>query len=132
MIGLDTNVLVRYLVEEDDPQNRAADRFVEEALNRGESLFVNQIVLCEVAWVLSRAYDFTRKEVGEALEMILCARQFEIEAKDLVINGLREYRKGKADFADCLIGLKNQAAGCTATVTFDRKAATLGSFQVLP
>ena len=132
MIGLDTNVLVRYLVEEDDPQNRAADRFVEEALNRGESLFVNQIVLCEVAWVLSRAYNFTRKEVGEALEMILCARQFEIEAKDLVINGLREYRKGKADFADCLIGLKNQAAGCTATVTFDRKAASLGSFQVLP
>ena len=132
MIGLDTNVLVRYLVEEDDPQNRAADRFVEEALNRGESLFVNQIVLCEVAWVLSRAYNFTRKEVGEALEMILCARQFEIEGKDLVVHGVREYRKGKADFADCLIGLKNQAAGCTATVTFDRKAATLGSFQVLP
>jgi len=132
MIGLDTNVLVRYLVEEDDPQNRAADRFVEEALNRGESLFVNQIVLCEVAWVLSRAYNFTRKEVGEALEMILCARQFEIEGKDMVVHGVREYRKGKADFADCLIGLKNQAAGCTATVTFDRKAATLGSFQVLP
>ena len=132
MIGLDTNVLVRYLVEEDDPQNKAADRFVEEALNRGESLFVNQIVLCEVAWVLSRAYDFTRKEVSEALEMILCARQFEIEAKDLVVHGLREYRKGKADFADCVIGLKNQAAGCTVTVTFDRKAASLGSFQVLP
>jgi len=132
MIGLDTNVLVRYLVEEDDPQKRAADRFVEEALNRGESLFVNQIVLCEVVWVLSRAYGFTRREVAEALEMILCARQFEIEAKDMVVRGLREYRKGKADFADCVIGLKNQAAGCTATVTFDRKAASLGSFQVLP
>ena len=132
MIGLDTNVLVRYLVEEDDPQNKAADRFVEEALNRGESLFVNQIVLCEMAWVLSRAYDFTRKEVSEALEMILYTRQFEIEAKDRVVRGLREYRKGKADFADYLIGLKNQAAGCAATITFDRKAASLGSFQVLP
>ena len=132
MIGLDTNVLVRYLVEDDDPQKRAADRFVEEALNRGESLFVNQIVLCEVFWVLSRAYGFTRREVAEALEMILCVRQFEIEAKDMVVRGLREYRKGKADFADCVIGLKNQAAGCTATVTFDRKAASLGSFQVLP
>lgn len=132
MIGLDTNVLVRYLVEDDDPQKRAADRFVEEALNRGKSLFVNQIVLCEVVWVLSRAYGFTRREVAEALEMILCARQFEIEAKDMVVRGLREYRKGKADFADCVIGLKNQAAGCTATVTFDRKAASLGSFQVLP
>ena len=132
MIGLDTNVLVRYLVEEDDPQKRAADRFVEEALNRGESLFVNQIVLCEVVWVLSRAYGFTRREVAEALEMIQCARQFEIEAKDMLVQGLREYRKGKADFADCVIGLKNQAAGCTATVTFDRKAASLGSFQVLP
>ena len=132
MIGLDTNVLVRYLVEDDDPQKRAADRFVEEALNRGESLFVNQIVLCEVVWVLSRAYGFTRREVAEALEMILCARQFEIEAKDMVVRGLREYRKGKANFADCAVGLKNQAAGCTATVTFDRKAASLGSFQVLP
>jgi len=132
MIGLDTNVLVRYLVEDDDPQKRAADRFVEEALNRGESLFVNQVVLCEVVWVLSRAYGFTRREVAEALEMIQCARQFEIEAKDMLVQGLREYRKGKADFADCVIGLKNQAAGCTATVTFDRKAASLGSFQVLP
>jgi predicted nucleic-acid-binding protein len=132
MIGLDTNVLVRYLVEDDDRQKRAADRFVEEALNRGESLFVNQIVLCEVVWVLSRAYGFTRREVAETLEMILYARQFEIEAKDMVTQGLREYRKGKADFADCVIGLKNQAAGCTATVTFDRKAASLGSFQVLP
>jgi predicted nucleic-acid-binding protein len=132
MIGLDTHVLVRYLVEDGDPQKRAADRFVEEALNRGESLFVNQIVLCEVVWVLSRAYGFTRREVAETLEMILYARQFEIEAKDLVVQGLREYRKGKADFADCVIGLKNQAAGCTATVTFDRKAASLGSFQVLP
>jgi predicted nucleic-acid-binding protein len=132
MIGLDANVLVRYLVEDDDPQSRAADRFVEEALNRGESLFVNEIVLCEVVWVLSRAYGFTRKEVAQALEMILHARQFEIEAKDRVVRGLREYRKGKADFADCVTGLKNQAAGCTATVTFDRKAASLGSFQVLP
>lgn len=132
MIGLDTNVLVRYLVEDDDPQKRAADRFVEEALNRGKSLFVNQIVLCEAVWVLSRAYGFTRREVAGALEMILCARQFEIEAKDMVVQALREYRKGKADFADCVIGLKNQAAGCTATVTFDRKAASLRSFQVLP
>jgi predicted nucleic-acid-binding protein len=132
MIGLDANVLVRYLVEDDDPQSRAADRFVEEALNRGESLFVNEIVLCEVVWVLSRAYGFTRKEVAQALEMILYARQFEIEAKDRVVRGLREYRKGKADFADYLIGLKNQAAGCAATITFDRKAASLGSFQVLP
>ena len=105
MIGLDANVLVRYLVEDDDPQSRAADRFVEEALNRGESLFVNQIVLCEVVWVLSRAYGFTRKEVAQALEMILYARQFEIEAKDRVVRGLREYGKGKADFADYLIGL---------------------------
>ena len=132
MIGLDTNVLVRYLVEDDDPQKRAADRFVEGALNRGESLFVSQIVLCEVVWVLSRAYGFTRREVAEALEMILYARQFEVEAKDLVVQGLREYREGKADFADCLIGLKNQAAGCAVTVTLDRKAASLGSFQVLP
>ena len=132
MIGLDTNVLVRYLVEDDDPQKRAADHFVEEALNRGESLFVNEIVLCEVVWVLSRAYGFTRREVAETLEMILYARQFEIEAKDMMLQGLREYRRGKADFADCVIDLKNQAAGCTATVTFDRKAASLGSFQVLP
>jgi len=120
------------LVEDDDPQKGAADRFVEEALNRGESLFVNQIVLCEVVWVLSRAYGFTRREVAEALEMILYARQFEIEAKDMVVQGLREYRRAKADFADCVIGLRNQAAGCTATVTFDRRAASLGSFQALP
>jgi predicted nucleic-acid-binding protein len=132
MTGLDTNVLVRYLVEDEDPQKRAVDRFVEETLNRGESLFVSQIVLREVAWVLSRAYGLTRREVAETLEMILYARQFEIEAKGMVVQGLREYRKGKADFADCIIGLKNQAAGCTATVTFDRKVASLESFQVLP
>ena len=131
MIGLDTNVLVRYLIRDDDPQKIFADRFVAEALDRGETLFVNHIVLCELVWVLTRAYRFRRAEVSRVLEKILLARQFEVEEKDLASGALETYAGTTADFADCLIGAGNRAAGCTSTVTFDRAAGSIDPFELL-
>ncbi len=131
MKGLDTNVLVRYLIRDDDAEKALADRFVAEALDRGETLFVNQIVLCELVWVLTKAYRFRRTEVSEVLDKILLARQFEVEEKDLAFQALETYAGATADFADCLIGARNRAAGCASTVTFDRAAGSIAPFELL-
>ncbi len=131
MTGLDTNILLRYLLEENDPQKASADRFFIRSAERGETLFVNQIVLCEVTWVLARALKFDRQQIGAILERLLATEQLEFEAKDLIVDALGIYRTTRADFADCLIGVRNRDSGCGATVTFDRTAGALEHFKVL-
>ena len=130
MIGLDSNVLVRYLAQDDPAQARRATRLIEDALAAGESLYLNHVVVCEVNWVLARAYQYDKAELTEALEKILQAAQFEFEDKNALWQALALYRQTPADFADCLIGVKNAASGCTITHTFDRKAASLPQLSV--
>ncbi len=132
MTGLDTNILLRYLLEENDPQKAPVDRFFIRNAERGEMLFVNQIVLCEVIWVLARALKFDRQQIGAILERLLATEQLEFEAKDLIVDALSTYRTTRADFADCLIGVRNRDAGCNATVTLDRTAGALEHFMLLP
>jgi predicted nucleic-acid-binding protein len=116
MIGLDTNVLVRYLVQDDPEQSRRAAKCIESG-----TTFIGCIVLCELVWVLESAYDFPRSTVAEALEKILMTGDFEIEDRDQAWTALRDYRRTKADYADCLIAHRNTAAGCEETATFDKK-----------
>ena len=120
MIGLDTNVLVRYLVEDDAPQSEAASGFLEDALEAGEMLFVPTIVTCELVWVLDVAYGFSRREIAGVLAELFRARQVEVERGDLQRRALDAYRAGAGDFADYVIHESCATAGCDLVATFDR------------
>jgi predicted nucleic-acid-binding protein len=131
MKGMDTNVLVRYLVRDDQRQAEKASSYIQKSSALGEMLFINHIVLCELAWVLEAAYDYKKKEIADVLEKILITKQFEIEFKDIVHQAIRDYMHGSADLADYLIGRVNHANGCELTVTFDRALRNSKSFTVL-
>jgi predicted nucleic-acid-binding protein len=127
VIGLDTNVLVRYLLRDDPVQAARAERELE----RNERFLIDSIVLCELVWVLETGYGSSRTEIAAALERILGTAQFEIESKDLALAALDDFRRSAADFSDCLIGRRNRAAGVPETVTFDRNLKGLEGFRLL-
>jgi predicted nucleic-acid-binding protein len=127
VIGLDTNVLLRYFLRDDPTQAARADR----ELARDERFCIDGIVLCELVWVLETGYGLSRAEIGAALETILATAQFEIEGKDLVVAALEDFRASAADFSDCLIGRRNRAAGARQTITFDRSLKGLDAFRLL-
>jgi len=131
MIGLDTNVLVRYLTQDEPGQARKASGVVAEAVALGERCFLGSVVLCELVWVLRGAYGFDKATVVSTLDRILSTAQFDIGDKDLARRALEEYRGGKADFADYMIGHSNREAGCESTVTFDRRLKGSAVFRVL-
>ena len=122
MIGADTNVLVRYLVQDDPKQSALANQWIDSIHHKKESIFINQIVFCELIWVLQGPYEIEKKILINTLEKILLAKQFEIESKDEIWQALSEFKAHAVDFADALIGVKNEMAGCRTTVTFDQKA----------
>lgn len=131
MKGIDTNVLVRYLVKDDKKQADIAASFIWEITEADELCFVNIIVLCELVWVLESAYGFHRNEIADVYDKILRTKQFEIESKDIVRHAVNEYKKGKADFADYIIGRINHLHGCDITVTFDRSLKKEKGFILL-
>jgi predicted nucleic-acid-binding protein len=131
VIGLDTNVLVRYLTEDDPVQARKAAAIINTAAARGERCFISAVVLCELAWVLRGAYEVSKADLLLTLERLMATAQVVIGDKDLVRAAIAAYRTGQADFADDVIGALHQHAGCAKTVTFDRRLRTSGRFQVL-
>ncbi len=131
MKGLDTNVLVRYLVKDDKKQAQRASAFIKNATAEGESCFINHIVICELVWVFETAYGFGKEEIVDVLEKILITKQFEIEAKDIVRGAVRDYKNGKSDLSDYLIGRINLGHGCDCTATFDRSLKNTPAFELL-
>ena len=131
MKGLDTNVLVRFLVQDDKVQGPMAAACVLETCTPDEPCALNRIVLCELVWVLESAYGYARPSVAGVIERILRTGEFAVEDVDVAWAALAAYRDSGADFADALIGRGNRAAGCAATITFDRKAAALDDFELL-
>ena len=131
MIGLDTNVLVRYLTQDDPAQARQVNALMERLVVDGERAFVGRVVLCELAWVLAGPYRFDKKTIATALERLVSTAQFEVDCKDAVSLALDEFRRGRGDFADYLIGRSHQEAGCGVTVTFDRKLESCDAFEAL-
>jgi predicted nucleic-acid-binding protein len=127
VIGLDTNVLLRYLLRDDAAQAARAAREIE----RGERCLIDVVVLCELAWVLEAGYGFSRAEIGTALERILATVQFEIGGKDLALAALDDFKNSAADYSDCLIGRRNRAAGAEETITFDRGLKGRPGFRLL-
>jgi predicted nucleic-acid-binding protein len=131
LIGLDTNVVVRYLAQDDPRQSAAATRLFEHTLSPEDPGFVSAIVLCELAWVLAECYDADRVRIRGAIEGLLASRQIAVEAPDTVRRALRAWADSGADFADALIGEVAKASGASKTVTFDRAAAKLAGFELL-
>lgn len=131
MIGLDTNLLVRYLTKDDAPQFAKVKRLIDEAVEQDERLLINGTVLCEVTWVLESAYEYSRAEIADALERILDTAQFEIERAPEARQALGDFRATKAGFADALIGRINRTLGAERTMTFDRDLRALDTFAVL-
>lgn len=131
MTGLDTNVLVRYIVQDDAEQSLAATALIEGGEHAGEIFFINQIVLCEVVWVVKCCYSGDREEIGRMVEQILRTASFRVQRSAEVWSALNIYRKTTVDFADCLIACGNQAADCRETATFDRQAAQTAGFRLV-
>ena len=131
MIGLDTNVLVRYLVQDDPGQSRKATQVIAKRCTRDDPGVVNRIVLCELVWVLESAYGYSKDTIVAVLEKLLRTSQLKIEDMQSAWIAFRMYQKGKADFADCLLGTTNRFGGCIETVTFDQAASKLEVFQLL-
>ena len=120
MIALDTNVLVRFLVEDDEAQSRRASRLIESARKRDETLFISDIVMCETVWVLSMSYRFSRSEIAGVLRDLLRGRGVVFSSSDSLARALHAYVAGKGDFADYLIREHARAAGADTVATFDR------------
>jgi predicted nucleic-acid-binding protein len=131
LIGLDTNVVVRYLVQDDPAQSAAATRLMERVLSTELPGFITGITLCEIVWVLTECYDADRDRIGSVLEALLASRQLVVEESEIVWNALHDWRKSSADFSDALIGRKVIARGGEKTVTFNRAAAKLPGFERL-
>ena len=131
MIGLDTNVLLRYLLQDDEIQGERASRAISQAAVRNESLLVSAIVLCEALWVLERSYGYDRTALGAVIDALLDTRGFELEHRAQVRDALDDFRMTRADFSDCLIGRIHDTLGCRQTLTFDRALRSVGGFRVL-
>ena len=131
MIGLDTNVLVRYLTHDDPAQYTKAAASIAAATDRGEQFVVNTAVLCELVWVLGAAYAYSREEIARTLEQIFATAQFEVERLDEAREALRDFRATKADFSDALIGRINRSLGAEHTETFDRGLKAVETFRLL-
>ena len=132
MRGLDTNILVRFLTADEPEQAAAALRLVEIAESNGEHLHVSNVVLVELVWVLRGGrYALSRVEVAGALGALLDATVFEIQDRDLVRRAVAAFSVGPADFSDYLIGEHDRRAGCTTTLTFDRRLAGSKGFEEL-
>lgn len=132
MIGLDTNVLVRFLTQDDPKQSHKANGLFEEAEIRGVDLWVSLVTLCELVWVLESCYKVSRAELTELLTKLFQVKQIRLENSTAAEAALAQYKSSmRADFSDCLIGLHNISRRCTHTVTFDKQAARLKGFSAL-
>jgi predicted nucleic-acid-binding protein len=131
VIGLDTNILVRHLVQDDPEQAARATELIEHRLTEANPGFVSVVAMAELAWVLESSYRLTRAELAAAIEQVLQNRVLEIEKEHEVFVAMIALREGRGSFADTLIAELGRRAGCTSTLTFDRKALRLPNFAAL-
>ena len=128
MLGLDTNVLVRFLVRDDPRQYRRARRIIRDEVTRGESVFVSHLVLLETEWLLRSRYGYSKDELMGVLVGMLESADLTIEDEASLEQALFVWRDSRTEFADCLISARQRSLGCHATATFDARAAKLPGF----
>ena len=122
MIGIDTNVLIRYIVQDDPGQSRIVTRLIEENLSPENKGFVSSVVLCEVIWVLKRFYRQPKEQLLLVVKTILETEVFEVEHRDCAWRAYYDFDEGDADFSDYYICQINKSCGAPITVTFDETA----------
>ena len=130
MIGLEANVVVRYIMQDDTRQSPLATRIVE-SLSAEAPGFVPLVAIVELGWVLGSDYKLNRNQLVDAFEALLRTRELVVERGDIVWKALRLFRRANGDLADCLIACSAEAAGCAKTMTFDRGAAKRGGMTLI-
>ena len=130
MTGLDTNVLIRYLTQDDAIQSPLAAQILEKRLSAANPGFISVIVMAEMVWVLDRTYGWAAGEIAAAIERILQVDTLLVEHEQEVFQAMLILRAGRGGFADALIGSLGAKAGCSRTLTFDRQAARLPGFAL--
>ena len=128
MLGIDTNVLVRFLVRDDELQFEKARRLIRREAAAGRQTLVSQLVILETEWVLRSRYALSKAEIVSAISGLLDAIEIQIEDEPTVEEAIYVWKENSANFADCLIGAKNRRLGCRATATIDAKASRLPGF----
>jgi predicted nucleic-acid-binding protein len=131
MIGFDTNVIVRYLTQDDPVQSPKATELIERGLTEEEPGFVSVVAMAETAWVLERVYGLTVGEIAAVIERMLEVEVLVVESEQEVFTAMIAVKEGRGSFADALIGALSARAGCSHTVTFDQKALRLTAFEPL-
>ena len=132
MIGLDTNIILRYLLQDDPKQTRQANHVIDGQLSDENPGFISLVTVLEIVWVLRSLLKRTPVQIAGHLEQLLAADTFEVQNDQQVFEAIFALRRGTGEFEDALIGALDAWAGCSMTLTFDRKAARLPHFRLVP
>jgi predicted nucleic-acid-binding protein len=132
MIGLDTNILVRYIAQDDAVQSPVATRIIEDRLTEEHPGYISIVTMVETVWVLDRSYGLSAADIVAAVERILQTSVLLVQNEQEVFTAMVALKTGAGSFSDALIGALGTRAGCAATLTFDKKASRLKEFQLLP
>jgi predicted nucleic-acid-binding protein len=131
MIGIDTNVLVRFLLRDDETQFQKANKLIQREVKGGQGVLVSQLVLLETEWVLRSRYDFSKNQILQVIASLLDTVGIHLEDEQSVEEAIHHWKEAGVDFADCLIAARNRRLGCTATATFDIRASKVPGFMSL-
>jgi predicted nucleic-acid-binding protein len=130
MIGLDTNVLVRYITADESKQAALASQLIE-SLDEQSPSYITSVTMVELSWVLESAYQFSRSQLVEVFQTLMAIENFKIDRVSVVASAVRQYSESKADFSDCLIERLSSAAGCKQTMTFYKAAAKTAGMALI-
>jgi predicted nucleic-acid-binding protein len=128
MLGVDTNVLIRYLIRDDQSQYEKARRLIDREVRKGEPVLVSLLVLLESEWVLRSRYELPKSAIVAAFSALLDTADLAFEDEPSIEHAIYLWKDSPADFADCLIDARNLRLGCSATATFDGRALKLAGF----
>ena len=131
MIGLDTNVVLRYLLQDDEKQARQANEIFDGRLSEREPGYLSLVCVLEIVWVLRSLLRQGAVEIAAHLEHLLAAESLVVQNEQQVFEAAFALKRGMGEFEDALIGALNAWAGCGKPLTFDRRAGRLAGFEVI-
>jgi predicted nucleic-acid-binding protein len=131
VIGLDTNVILHYLLQDDPKQTRLANQIIDGQLSEQNPGFISLVTVLEIVWVLRGLLKQNPSQIASHLQNLLTADSLEVQNEQQVFEAVFALKRGTGEFEDALIGALNAWVGCPVTLTFDRKAARLPHFQAI-
>ena len=132
LVAVDTNILVRYITQDDEQQAKLVEHFIQRCLDNNKNIFINNIVLCELVWVLNRGYHYSKEQIISILKQILSTKEFLFEKQDMLWQALEIFEHKSIDFSDAIIAVLNtNVYQCIKTFTLDKSAAKYDQFELL-